>query len=98
MYERTITRLWRPPSPRLRWTTAIRSFSEGGRGGLTALVLLAGPALAGGCDVAPGESTVEAREARAEGAHAEHKHEPVTAVPDTKETVAEPIEKKEKAA
>lgn len=62
------------------------------RGGLTALLLLAGIALAGGCDVAPGESTVEARDAHAEGAHAEHKHEPASEAPDKKEIAAKPVE------
>ena len=94
MYDQVTTRLWRPPSPRLRWTSALRSFSEGGRGGLTAFLLLAGLALAGGCDVAPGEATVEAPDAHIEGAHAGHGHEPATAVPEKKETAAEPVEKK----
>lgn len=67
------------------------------RGGLTALLLLAGLALAGGCDVAPGEATAEAPDAHAEGAHGEHRDEPATAVSEKKETagsrVAAPVEK-----
>ena len=65
------------------------------RGGPTALLLLAGIALAGGCDVVPGEATVEARDAHAEGARAGHRHEPATAVPEQKETAPEPVDKKE---
>ncbi len=70
-----------------------RSINRFWRGGLTALLLLAGLALVGGCGVAPGESTVEARDTHAEGAHAEHKHEPATAVPEERETAPERVEK-----
>ena len=53
--------------------------------------------------MAPGEATVEARDTHAEGAHAEHKHEPATAIPEKPSalapdespvvTAAEPVEK-----
>ena len=75
-----------------------RRISRFWRGGLTALLLLAGLALAGGCEVAPGEATVEARDTHAEGAHAEHRHEPATAASEEKETAAEPVQKKEATA
>ncbi|MHC4505319.1 MAG: thioredoxin, partial [Planctomycetota bacterium] len=68
------------------------------RGGPTALLLLAGLALAGGCDLGPGEATVEARDTHAEGAHAGHRHEPATAVPEEKETAPKPVEKEAAAA
>jgi thioredoxin 1 len=63
------------------------------RGGLTALLLLAGLALVGGCDLGPGEATVEARDTHAEGGHAGHRHEPATAVPADKKIAAKPVEK-----